>query len=64
MESFLPTLAELPLTPAEDERWQGAIEPDLQRSLTATAKPLGWAIDHGVQRKQSFSYLNWTLGKT
>ena len=32
MASFLPIFTELPLTPMEDERRQGVVEPDLQRS--------------------------------
>ena len=54
MASFLPIFVELPLTPMEDERRQGAAEPDIQRSLPTMVKPPG----------QPFSHLDWTSRKT
>ena len=50
---------ELPLTPKEDEHWQGTVEPDLERSFLAMAKSPGQATSHGTQRKLPLSRADW-----
>jgi hypothetical protein len=46
MATFLSIFMELPLTPMEDERWQGVVEPDLRISLPAAMKPPGRPKNH------------------
>ena len=64
MASFLPIFAGLPLTPVEDERWPGAMEPDLRTPFLATAKPPGQTVNNDTRWRQPFSHSDRTSGKT
>jgi hypothetical protein len=63
MASYLPIFMELPLTPVEDEHQQGATEPDLQRSLLATAKLPRQTMNHDTRWRHLFSHSDWMSGK-
>ena len=64
MATFLSIFMELHQTPVEDKRRCGAAEPNLPRSIPATAKPLGWTVIHDAQWRHPLFHSDWTLGKT